>query len=70
MKVGDLVSHCHHPELLGLIIQSTFSVGISNRNYRQRHRVKWLKEDGIVAMRGWNKPRMFGESVLVVVSEA
>jgi len=70
MKVGDLVSHYHYPELLGFIVQSTFNVGISNRNYRQRHRVKWIKEDGIVARRGWNKPRFFGESVLVMVSEA
>jgi len=70
MKVGDLVSHYHYPELLGFIVQSTLNVGISSRNFRQRHKVKWLKEDGIVAMRGWNKPRFFGESVLVVVSEA
>jgi hypothetical protein len=70
MKVGDLVVHYHHPELIGLIIESTSNVGISDPKFTLRHRVKWLKEDGIVATRGWNNPRMFGESVLVLISEA
>jgi hypothetical protein len=66
MKVGDLVRHYQYPNLIGLIIQSRHDV----TSLTQRHRVKWLKEDGIVAKRGWNKPRMFNESFLIVISEA
>ena len=66
MKVGDLVRHYQYPNLIGLIIQSRHDV----TSLTQRHRVKWLKEDGIVANHRWNKPRMFNESVLKVISEA
>jgi hypothetical protein len=66
VKVGDLVRHRHYQYLIGLIIQSRHDV----ISLTQRHRVKWLKEDGIVAKRGWNKPRMFNESVLELISEA
>jgi len=70
MKVGDLVSHLHYPELLGLIIETRVKVGISDPKHRQGHRVKWLKDEGIATMLGWNEPTMFGETELVVVSEA
>lgn len=66
MKVGDLVRHAELKHLIGIIIQSTFCLHMA----KQRHRVKWLKQDGIVAKRGWNKPNFFGESVLKVISEA
>ena len=66
MKVGDLVRHYQYPNLIGLIIQSTHDV----TSLKPRHRVKWLKVDGIVAERYWNKPRMCSESVLKVISEA
>jgi hypothetical protein len=66
MKVGDLVRHRHYQYLIGLIVQSTHDI----TRLIPRHRVKWLKVDGIVAERYWNKPRMFSESVLKVISEA
>ncbi len=66
MEVGDLVRHRHYEYLIGIIIQSKFCVHMVT----QRHRVKWLKQDEFVARRGWNKPNLFGESVLKVISKA
>jgi len=66
VKVGDLVRHRHRIELIGIIIQSTFCVHM----VAKRHRVKWLKEGGIVTSLGWNITMFFGEPVLKVISEA
>lgn len=62
MKVGDLVRHARLKHLIGIIIQSS--------PFGHRHKVKWLEEGAIVADLGWNKPRMFSKTMLIVILEA